>query len=200
MRRYIAARGESPAAFDRRCIPPGCVAPRSHADGILPRRALPDGRLTGLGATPDCHHGLLGHLQLRGRRRGHTPASKPSSAASASPRRRHRLADLPAESRQDAYVRDVRPPDPLATLRPSGTPDPLTMRTCALYGHSRARLGAMAPPAPTTVSSPPRPRPPSPRDTPRDRRQQPPGPPGLPGLPAAHRAPDFRLRSARPVA
>ena len=55
----LAARGESPAAFDRCCIPPACVAPRSHTAGIFPRRALPDGRITGLGATRDFHHGLL---------------------------------------------------------------------------------------------------------------------------------------------
>src|SRR5712692_1478002 len=82
----IAARGESLAAFDRRCIPAppqrgcrvgdpgaGCVAPSSNTPGIatpprkpraagapvLGRRALPAGRLTRLGATPDFHHGLL---------------------------------------------------------------------------------------------------------------------------------------------
>src|SRR5436189_3586547 len=83
----LAARGETPAAFGRRCIPPppqpgcrvggpgaGCVAPRSNSPGIAPpprkpraagapvlgRRALPAGRLARLGATPDFHHGLLG--------------------------------------------------------------------------------------------------------------------------------------------
>ena len=56
----LAARGESPAAFERRCIPPACVAPRSNTAGILPRRALADGRITTLGATRDFHHGLLG--------------------------------------------------------------------------------------------------------------------------------------------
>ena len=60
MRRgVLAARGESPAAFDRRCIPPRGVAPWSHKPTILPRRVLPGGRLTGLGATRDFHHGLL---------------------------------------------------------------------------------------------------------------------------------------------
>ena len=54
-----AARGESPAAFGRRCIPGGCVAPRSNTAGILGRRALPPGRLGALGATPAFHHGLL---------------------------------------------------------------------------------------------------------------------------------------------
>jgi hypothetical protein len=55
----LAARGESPAAFDGRCIPAGGVAPRSHTPGMLGRRALPAGRLARLGATPDFHHGLL---------------------------------------------------------------------------------------------------------------------------------------------
>ena len=55
----LAARGESPAAFDRRCIPPACVAPRSNTAGIFLRRAVPDGRITSLGAMPDLHHGLL---------------------------------------------------------------------------------------------------------------------------------------------
>ena len=53
-----AARGETPAVFDRRCIPPGGVVPRSHTAGILPRHALSDGRITGLGGTLDFHDGL----------------------------------------------------------------------------------------------------------------------------------------------
>src|SRR5947208_13219801 len=56
----LAARGESLAAFDGRCIPGGCVAPPSNTGGILSRRALPAGRLARLGATPDFHHGLRG--------------------------------------------------------------------------------------------------------------------------------------------
>ena len=56
----LAARGESPAAFDRRCIRPDCVASRSNTSGILPRHALSARRITGLGATLDFHHGLLG--------------------------------------------------------------------------------------------------------------------------------------------
>src|SRR5256712_9810004 len=55
----LAARGESLAAFDGRCIPAGYVAPPSNTPGILGRRALPSGRLARLGATPDFHHGLL---------------------------------------------------------------------------------------------------------------------------------------------
>jgi len=81
-----AARGERLAAFDGRCIPAppqrgcrvgdpgaGCVAPPSNTPDIatpprkqraagapvLGRPALPSGRLAGLGATPDLHHGLL---------------------------------------------------------------------------------------------------------------------------------------------
>ena len=55
----LAARGESLAAFDERCIPASGVAPPSNTPGILSRRALPAGRLARLGATPDFHHGLL---------------------------------------------------------------------------------------------------------------------------------------------
>ena len=51
-------RGESPAAFDRRCIPPGGVAPPS-----IPRYSrssrLASRALAGLGATRNFHHGLL---------------------------------------------------------------------------------------------------------------------------------------------
>jgi len=55
----LAARGETLAAFDGRCIPVGCVAPRSNTPGILGGRALLAGRLARLGATPEFHHGLL---------------------------------------------------------------------------------------------------------------------------------------------
>src|SRR5262249_23391107 len=55
----LAARGASPTAFGRRCIPAGCVASPSNMVDILGRRALPSGRLAALGATPDFHHGLL---------------------------------------------------------------------------------------------------------------------------------------------
>src|SRR5436190_13594763 len=67
-----AARGATPSAFERRCIPPppqrGCrvgdpgpggAAPPSHTSGMLGRRALPVGRIAALGATMDLHHGLL---------------------------------------------------------------------------------------------------------------------------------------------
>src|SRR4030095_16138684 len=55
----LAARGATPSAFERRCIPAGCVAPPSNIPDILSRRALPSGRLAVLGATMDLHHGLL---------------------------------------------------------------------------------------------------------------------------------------------
>jgi Cu/Ag efflux protein CusF len=55
----LAARGATPSAFERRCIPAGCVAPPSNIPGIPGRRALPAGRLAVLGATMELHHGLL---------------------------------------------------------------------------------------------------------------------------------------------
>ena len=55
----IAARGGTPPAFERRCIPAGCVAPRSHIADMLVRRALPAGRLAALGATPGSTTGCL---------------------------------------------------------------------------------------------------------------------------------------------
>src|SRR6266487_3206448 len=60
----LAACGETPAAFGRRCIPSGCVAPRSNTPGILARRALPAGRIAALGATLDFHHRLLALLAV----------------------------------------------------------------------------------------------------------------------------------------
>src|SRR5262245_5003746 len=56
---WLAARGATPSAFERRCIPAGCVAPPSNIPDILGRRALPTGRLGVLGATMDLHRGLL---------------------------------------------------------------------------------------------------------------------------------------------
>ena len=62
----LAARGESPAAFERRCIPKlpalGHFLQGSNTAGMLPRRALhwPDAPLTTtLGATRDSHDALL---------------------------------------------------------------------------------------------------------------------------------------------
>ena len=55
----LAARDATPAAFDARCIPGNCVAPRSHTDGILARHALSAGRSTRLGAPRELHHGPL---------------------------------------------------------------------------------------------------------------------------------------------
>src|SRR5438552_8304291 len=60
----LAARGETPAAFGRRCIPADCVAPPSHIPDMLGRRALSSGRLAALGATLDFHHGLLASVSL----------------------------------------------------------------------------------------------------------------------------------------
>src|SRR6185295_6126249 len=54
----LAARGATPSAFERRCIPAGCVAPPSNISDILSRRVLPSGRLAALGATMELHHGL----------------------------------------------------------------------------------------------------------------------------------------------
>ena len=80
MPKHLAARGKSPPAFERRCIPPDCVfvrgvpprAPRAEGSArrsnmldILAPRALSDGRIlspsprTPLGASPDFCHGLL---------------------------------------------------------------------------------------------------------------------------------------------
>jgi hypothetical protein len=58
----IAARGATPSAFERRCIPSGCVAPPSNIPDILGRHALPAGRIAALGATMDLHHALLVRL------------------------------------------------------------------------------------------------------------------------------------------
>src|ERR687888_302100 len=71
----LTARGETPAAFDGRCILAGCVAPRSNTPGILGRRALPSRRLARLGATPDFHHGLYRapRAKARGVARGRSP-------------------------------------------------------------------------------------------------------------------------------
>ena len=47
----LAARGKSPAAFDRRCIPLRGVVHRSNTAGIFPLLALLSGRIADLGAT-----------------------------------------------------------------------------------------------------------------------------------------------------
>ena len=86
---------------------------------------------------------------------------------------------------------------PRATpLWKSGTTDPLTMRTCAVYGHSRARLGAVST-SDRDDGRRPRVHARRHRATAPESGQQ---PPGTPGLPVAHRLPHFRLRSAGPVA
>src|ERR1700675_2452001 len=63
-----AARGATPSAFERRCIPSGGVAPPSNTPGMLGRRALPAGRIAALGATMDLHHGLPGAAAVAPRR------------------------------------------------------------------------------------------------------------------------------------
>jgi hypothetical protein len=83
----LAARGESPTAFGRRCIPPGCVASPSNIPDILGRHALPAGRIAGLGATPAFHHGLLGHEVF---------AACTDRASGYGPSRRHTLLSVRA--------------------------------------------------------------------------------------------------------
>ena len=79
--------------------------------------------------------------------RSRSVASPPSPLASLCARSRSsrtRQEHSASGSRHDAHVRDVRPPDPPATpVRPSGTPDPLTIRTCAFGGHFCAGGGAV---------------------------------------------------------
>ena len=62
----LAAHGENPAAFDRRCMLVAGVVPQSNTTGMLPRRGLPAGRVAGLGATEDLYYGLWGNRQLLG--------------------------------------------------------------------------------------------------------------------------------------
>ena len=91
--RALTARGESPAAFGRRCIPAGCVAPRSNIPDILTRRALPAGRIAALDATPDFHHGLLtpAERDLEAKRRGlELVLSKVRAGRAAATNPRHR--------------------------------------------------------------------------------------------------------------
>ena len=58
-RHPLAARGETPAAFDRRESPPRGVAPPSNMANILHRRAWRSGLRAALGAPRGFHHGLL---------------------------------------------------------------------------------------------------------------------------------------------
>jgi FAD:protein FMN transferase len=66
----LAARDESPTAFDGRCIPALGVARRLNIPDIRPPHALIAGRLARLGAACDFHHGLLARpisaITLRG--------------------------------------------------------------------------------------------------------------------------------------
>src|SRR5437773_5767905 len=88
----LTARGETPAAFGRRCIPADCVAPPSNIPDIAPHRAQDarwgprsavvtplrrgphgadcapwggEGRLAALAATLEFHHGLLDDPAVR---------------------------------------------------------------------------------------------------------------------------------------
>jgi hypothetical protein len=62
----LAARATTPPAFERRCIPSGCVAPLSNIPDILARRALPAGRIAALGAAMELQHGLQSPEQFLG--------------------------------------------------------------------------------------------------------------------------------------
>src|SRR5947199_195438 len=74
----LAARGETPAAFGRRCIPADCVAPPLHMDDMLGRRALSAGGLAALGATLAFHHGLVTKLRLK------PPSHRPAAGGESS--------------------------------------------------------------------------------------------------------------------
>ena len=67
---WLAARGESPAAFGRRCIPKlpalSHFLQRSNTAGMLPRLALLGRRIATLSVTRDLHHRLLERFQERG--------------------------------------------------------------------------------------------------------------------------------------
>jgi len=63
----LAARGDSPTAFDGRCIPALGVARRLNIPDIRPPRALTAGRLARLDAARDFHHGLLAARATLGR-------------------------------------------------------------------------------------------------------------------------------------
>jgi hypothetical protein len=71
----LAARGETPAAFGRRCIPADCPVPPSHIPDMLGRRALSAGRLAALGATLDFHDGLPGAMTGSGQQVPAVPAT-----------------------------------------------------------------------------------------------------------------------------
>ena len=60
----LPARGESPAAFEPRCIPPDCVVRRLHMPNMRPPHALSGGRLAALGATRGFATGCYGTRRL----------------------------------------------------------------------------------------------------------------------------------------
>jgi hypothetical protein len=75
----LATHGDSPAAFDGRCIPPLGVARRSNIPHILTPPAWIGGRLARLGATRHCHHGLPEAQSSRPRPSATSrPAAKPA--------------------------------------------------------------------------------------------------------------------------
>ena len=106
--RPLAARGASPAACDRRRVSPGCVAPRSNTAGLLPRRALPNGRVIGLAATLDLHHELLAPRDARRSPRISVHRSVPGHASSRRHASPHLVAD-PAPSSSALYTQSVSP-------------------------------------------------------------------------------------------
>src|SRR5712692_5207489 len=97
-RNCLAARGATPSAFERRCIPSppqrgcrvgdpgsGCVAPPSNIPDILGRRALPAGRVAALGATMELHHGLLALALVVAGASLHSPLAAQQAKTPASP-------------------------------------------------------------------------------------------------------------------
>lgn len=52
-------REDGTAAFDRYCIPSGCVAPRSNTADVLLHHTSPDEPITNFDAKLGDHHGLL---------------------------------------------------------------------------------------------------------------------------------------------
>jgi hypothetical protein len=92
-----AARGKSPTAFGRRCIPADCVAPPSNIPDILGRRALSSGRLAAVGATPGFHRGLLARRSTT--RRCSTAAGRCRAAGTRRPSTTIRSCRVPRSRR-----------------------------------------------------------------------------------------------------
>ena len=145
----FAARGESLAAFDGRCIPAGCVAPRSNTPGILGRRALPAGRLARLGATPDFHHGLLARTLVEKRFHGRRESRVGDEALTLEKRReaRHHPAVLQSavfeKSGQRARIDNGEVVEPIARRRLMLEDD--AQRASEVEAVARLRAGGVAP-------------------------------------------------------